>query len=59
MKIKSLKIVSFIIVLSILLVACGNNEGGTYYTDSKEMQNNLENKRYEVSVEEVKKEECT
>lgn len=57
MKIKSLKIVSFIIVLSILLVACGNNEGGTYYPDSKEMQNNLENKSYEVSVEEVKTDE--
>lgn len=57
MKIKCLNMVLFIVVMSILLVACGNNEGGTYYPDSKEMQNNLENKSYQVLVEEVKTDE--
>lgn len=54
MKIKLATKVLVIMEMLLLLVGCGKNGGGTYYPDSKEMQNNLENKDYQVSVEEAK-----
>lgn len=46
------KYISVIIIsiLSLMLAACTQNEQGTYYPNSIEMKENLENKGYTVSV---------
>lgn len=41
---------SLILIMSLLLVACGKSQG-TYYPDSNEMKGNLEIKNYTVNVE--------
>lgn len=51
-------IVSILILACILvLAACSKNENGTYYPDSSEMQENLQNKNYEVNVQAIRNED--
>ena len=41
---------AILLVLSFTLCACGDDNGGTYYPDSKEMTHNLEKRGYTVEV---------
>ena len=41
---------SLVLIMCLMLAACGNNNQGTYYPDSNEMQSNLEGKNYTVCV---------
>lgn len=54
---KRIVVLSLIFVIGIFLTACDDNGQGTYYPDSKEMQNNLEKKDYQVSVQTVQRDE--
>lgn len=54
---KKIVMLSFIFVIGIILVACGKERQATYYPDSNEMQNNLENKNYKVNVQSIQLDE--
>ncbi len=42
--------VSFLIILTLALSACGDDKGGTYYPTNDEMQSNLEKNGYAVTL---------
>ncbi|MBE5853005.1 MAG: hypothetical protein E7299_08705 [Lachnospiraceae bacterium] len=45
------------VIMSFILISCGNGGQGTYFPDSSEMQNNLKDKKYEVNVQEIQNDE--
>ncbi len=47
---KKMLFFSLVLIMSLILVACGKNSQVTYYPDSNEMKDNLESKNYNVSV---------
>ena len=48
-----------VLIMSLILVACGKNSQGTYYPDSNEMKGNLEGKNYNVSVATMEQNDST
>lgn len=49
-KIFTVFLASVLVVLSFALCACGDDKGGTYYPNSKEMSDNLKKRGYTVEV---------
>ena len=54
---KKIVVLSLLIVTTMLFSACSSSKNGTYYPDSKEMQNNLEKENYQVQVQSVQTDE--
>lgn len=50
-------LILLIAVMAVLLTACGGNGQGTYFPSSSEMQENLQKKRYDVTVQTVQAED--
>ena len=56
---KKILVFSLVLIMGLILVACGESGQGTYFPDSSEVKSNLESKNYNVSVSAMEQNDST